>query len=192
VAVQCVVLCAIAYASLPLNGAYGACLRDLMAVCLLTGWVGMALGLFISVRSRSSEAAVGVLPLMLIPQIVFGGLMVPVREMEPWALAAFWFMVVRYAFEASLKTVATLTEVSGTLGEPVQRPIAGILYHLRFKSTAAADDTGIPLPWLLGILAAGSAKRSRWRVMVWLEAAARGRACVALPTPRSRPSRRAR
>jgi len=45
-----------------------------LAVMILTGMVGIALGLFISAIVKTSEMATSLVPLILIPQILFCGL----------------------------------------------------------------------------------------------------------------------
>ena len=50
-----------------------------LLVMILTGMVGVALGLFISAVVKTSEMATSLVPLILIPQILFSGLVgVPV------------------------------------------------------------------------------------------------------------------
>ena len=62
-------------------GDYGYALAPLVGVQVLTGFVGVALGLAVSAQFRSSEAAVGTLPLLLIPNICFSGMLVSLRDM---------------------------------------------------------------------------------------------------------------
>src|SRR5438046_5859947 len=45
-----------------------------LLVLVLTGMVGIALGLFISAVVKTSEVATSLVPLILIPQILFAGL----------------------------------------------------------------------------------------------------------------------
>ena len=73
---------------------------SLMGISCLTAWVGMSLGLLISSVWRSSEAAVGTLPLILIPQIAFSSIMFSIRDMQPLAKLATWFTFQRYTFDA--------------------------------------------------------------------------------------------
>lgn len=150
-ALQCATLATICFYALPLNGTYGYSLPGLIGVCALTGWSGMGIGLFIGARSTSSQAAVGSLPLVLIPQILFGGLIVRVDEMtEPLAEVLSSLMIVRYAFEAAIKTGRQLTEAGDTARGA--KPLGGILYNLGMRASSSLDDMGIPLPALLGIM----------------------------------------
>lgn len=75
--VQCATLLLIVFFSLGLSGGAPAFLS---ALCLLTltSVCSVALGLLLSTLVASSEAAMALTPIALIPQVVLGGLMVPV------------------------------------------------------------------------------------------------------------------
>lgn len=125
-----------------------------IAVTVLTGWVGMGIGLFTSSVWTSSEAAVGTLPLLLIPQITFSSIMVSMRDMEPLAKAFTWITLQRYSFDAIIKTgdqVATAPAYGQGWGT---QPVNGALYRLGLKFTDEADDYGFPLDQLIAILVA--------------------------------------
>ena len=77
---------------------YGFVLLDMMTVSCLTGLVGMGLGLFVSSLWKSSEAAVGSLPLILIPQIAFSSVMFAIRDMGWLSKAITWLVIQRYTF----------------------------------------------------------------------------------------------
>jgi ABC-type multidrug transport system ATPase subunit len=152
---QCVVLSTMCFVLLPMWGDYGYNWFLLCFTSSLTGWIGMALGLSISATLASSEAAVGTLPLILIPQITFSGLIVKVKEMGWLAKALSYLMIVRYSFEAMIKTGEKLTEpLVGGQTERAAKPLSGILYSLGFKQTASVDDMGIPYVGLLAVLIA--------------------------------------
>ena len=108
VALQCTVLTTMCWVLLPMYGEYGYSWLLLSFVASLTGWIGMALGLFISASLTSRVAAVGTLPLVLIPQLTFSGLIVKVKEMGLLAKALSYLMIVRYSFEATIKTGDTV------------------------------------------------------------------------------------
>jgi len=152
-AVQCITLATMCFVLLPMYGEYGYSWFLLSLVTTLTGWIGMSLGLLISASTASSEAAVGTLPLVLIPQITFSGLIVKVKEMGVVAKALSYLMIVRYSFEALIKTGDRLTEpLVGGQRERAAKPLSGVLYNLGFKSSGAADDMGIPFLLLLAVL----------------------------------------
>ena len=150
---QCLILVGMNYFMLDMGGDYGFSFINLLAVTTLTAWVGTGLGLLISSTLSSSEAAVGTLPLILIPQITFGGLIVKVKEMTVLAKVFSNLMIVRYAFEAAIKTGEELTDPARGGNERVARNITGHLYNLGFKETTAADDTGLALGLLIAVLA---------------------------------------
>lgn len=157
VAFQCLTLSGMNYFMMGMyQDPYLFSLPKLAAVTTLTGFVGMALGLLMSAVFSSSEAAVGTLPLVLIPQITFGGLLVKVKHMGALATALSYGVFVRYSFEAMIKTGEKLSEVSTAGGgtDRVDRGTNAVLYILGFKTTAGADDVGIPLAALMGVLAA--------------------------------------
>ncbi len=151
-ALQCALLVGLLYPLMGLHG-YGFSMPLLYVVALLTGAVGLALGLLISSAMRSSEAAVGTLPLVLIPQIVFGGLIVYVKEMPTVARYLSHLTVTRWSFNALLRCGEELFKPGGTGFERAQVPMGGILYLLGFKQTSDVLDNGLSVGALLGILA---------------------------------------
>jgi ABC-type multidrug transport system ATPase subunit len=126
-------------------------LLELVGVTSMTGLVGMALGLWMSSLFTSSEAAVGTLPVLLIPQITFGGLIVKVKEMSAIAKLVSYAMITRYAFEAAIKTGEKLSKPGEYGRARSDLPIDGALYDLGFR-TSGTEDHGIPLGVLVGIL----------------------------------------
>jgi ABC-type multidrug transport system ATPase subunit len=125
-----------------LTSEYGTSTVGFVAVSALTGFVGMALGLCVSAINTSSEGAVGSLPLLLIPQIAFSGVLLSLRRMPLVARELTWWNPARFAYDALLKT-------GEKLGAPRSRgldwdamPLSGTLYNLGFKGDGA-DDLGL-------------------------------------------------
>jgi len=136
---------------------YGFAAWQMAGVASATGLTGVTLGLALSAAFQSSEAAVGMLPLLLIPQITFGGLIVRVRDMGP---AAEWIsrcMVVRYSFDALIRTGETLSRPGNYGLERERLSISGFLYDLGLRKTASVSDMGLGMPTLLLALAGFSA-----------------------------------
>lgn len=79
-------------------------LLPLAAVCMLTGVSGLTLGLLVSALSGSPAAAVGALVLLLVPQIAFSGVLVPLSQMGPMASVAAAATHQRYAVDAAIQT----------------------------------------------------------------------------------------
>jgi len=74
--VQCTVLLAIVFFALGLHGGIRAFLVSLVTM-IVTAMNSVGLGLVLSTVVMSSEAAMALTPIALIPQVVLGGLMVP-------------------------------------------------------------------------------------------------------------------
>ena len=57
---------------------------EIMLVCILVSWVGVGLGLTLSAFARSENQATSFLPLILLPQLLFGGAIVTTKDLaEP-------------------------------------------------------------------------------------------------------------
>ncbi|MBK8258952.1 MAG: FHA domain-containing protein [Polyangiaceae bacterium] len=98
--IQCTVLLAIVFFTLGFHGgpaAFGMMLASLISTSLCA----VALGLLLSTVVASSEAAMALTPIALIPQVVLGGLMVPATTVPHLK----WLMYVipaRWGFEGSV------------------------------------------------------------------------------------------
>ncbi len=126
---------------------YGYGITGFVLVSAFTGLVGMALGLLVSAINSSSEGAVGSLPLLLIPQIAFSGILLSLNRMPPLAFQLTNWNPARFAYDALLKT-------GNQLGAPRSRgldwdamQLTGTLYNLGFKGSGA-DDMGLGIPAL--------------------------------------------
>jgi ABC-type multidrug transport system ATPase subunit len=95
--IQCTVLLAIVFFALGFNGGIQAFLISL-ATLVVTSTNSVALGLILSTIVESSEAAMALTPIALIPQVVLGGLMVPMttNEMLKWPM---YLMPARWGFQ---------------------------------------------------------------------------------------------
>jgi hypothetical protein len=128
----------------------------LAAAQALTGLAGMGLGLLVSAAFTSSEAAVGTLPLLIVPQITFSSIMVPLQRMGALAKAFTWVTPQRYALDASIKCGQALEvayKYDSTRWE--RQVVSGTLYDLGLKPTDP-DVHGLPLGLLMAALAAFS------------------------------------
>ena len=94
-AIQCALLLSVVFLFCDLHSSWW----DLYVVLFASGLAGGAIGLFISATFRTVEGAAGILPLMLLPMIVLGGILVKLRDLpaptRPLAAA----MPSRWAFE---------------------------------------------------------------------------------------------
>ena len=97
-ALQCAVLLGLTYAPLHLSGdpfvMYG--------LLLLTSLAGLGMGLTLSALANSSEAAIALVPLLLIPQIILGGVIMPIQDLSPAMRTLASTMAARWGFEAML------------------------------------------------------------------------------------------
>jgi ABC transport system ATP-binding/permease protein len=97
---QCTMLLGIVFFSLGFNGGIQAFFMEL-AVIVTMSMTACALGLLLSTVVTSAEAAMALTPIALIPQVVLGGLMVPMttnRLLGP----LMYLMPARWAFEGSV------------------------------------------------------------------------------------------
>jgi ABC-type multidrug transport system ATPase subunit/pSer/pThr/pTyr-binding forkhead associated (FHA) protein len=95
--IQCTVLLAIAFFALGFSGgplAFGVQLLTLV----VTSMSSAATGLLLSTMVASSEAAMALTPIALIPQVVLGGLMVPMTTV-PWLKWPMMVMPARWGFQ---------------------------------------------------------------------------------------------
>ena len=126
----------------------------------LTGLVGMSMGLLLSSAFTSSEAAVAALPLTLIPQITFGGLIVYLKDMGAAAKLLSWLMITRYGFDAAMKTgkrmyepVPRLDRGQSTGLRTFMRDLGMRMEDLGLPAPAAGTaDLGMSIPMLTGVM----------------------------------------
>lgn len=152
-AAQALVLTAANYLILGMGGEFAFSFPLLLLTSVLTAWVGMATGLLVSAMWTSSEAAVGTLPLLLIPQIAFSSILLPLKDMGAAAKACTWITFQRYTFDAAIKCGEQVGK-RDRIGDYDPQPINGALYDLGLKFSSKASDVGFELGQLLAILAA--------------------------------------
>ena len=95
---QCLILTAFGYASMELEIAWG----GLYLVLWLTSLVAMLMGLLISSIVKTGEAAMALVPITLIPQVVMGGLIVKFDYFSDLVKILSGTMLSRWAFELLL------------------------------------------------------------------------------------------
>ena len=99
--VQCTLLLLIVFFSLGLSGGLLAFSTSL-SIMMLTAFCSVALGLLLSASVSSSEAAMALTPIALIPQVVLGGIMVPVTTNE-WLRIPMMLVPSRWGFEGVVR-----------------------------------------------------------------------------------------
>ena len=126
----------------------------LLAISVLTGLAGFSLSLMVSAIFSSGVAAVSTLPLLIIPQICFSAILVPLKGMGVVAKGITWVTIERYAFEATIKAGDRVDE--WVIHEFENKPSRGALFDLGFR-TSSSEDMGLALTTSLSALAAFSA-----------------------------------
>lgn len=74
----------------------------MLLLLLLTSLVGLAIGLCVSALAKSSEVAIAVLPLILLPLVMLGGSLLPLHQMSTPVRMLAQVMPSRWAFEGLL------------------------------------------------------------------------------------------
>ncbi len=92
---QCAVLLVIVHLGAGLVGPW----PPMFGILVLAAAVGTALGLAISAVARTSEVAIALLPLTILPLLIFGGAMQPLHKMHPALRLACNAFPSRWAFE---------------------------------------------------------------------------------------------
>jgi len=99
--VQCTTMLAIVFFALGFHGGGHAFAAELASL-VMTSLVAVALGLMLSTIVSSSEAAMALTPIALIPQIVLGGLVIPIT-VEPKPIQLLFNVVpARWGYEAAV------------------------------------------------------------------------------------------
>lgn len=96
--IQCLVLLGIVWTGCELKGSFG----WMLGVLVLSSLAGLGLGLTVSALARTSEVAIALIPLILIPMVIAGGMMKPVHEMNTPMQVFAGAMASRWAFEGML------------------------------------------------------------------------------------------
>lgn len=96
-AIQCALLLGVAAVIQPLHAGPAGFL-GLLGLLVLTSWSSVALGLAVSTLARSVDQATSFIPLLLIPQLLFGGALVAFAQMAAPLKALADLMVARWAF----------------------------------------------------------------------------------------------
>jgi ABC-type multidrug transport system ATPase subunit len=99
--VQCTVLLGIVYPAVGLGGGDWDAFPTMLGMMILTAMCAVAIGLLLSTVVVSSEAAMALTPIALIPQVVLGGRMVPMTS-KSWLKPVMSFIPARWSFEGLL------------------------------------------------------------------------------------------
>jgi ABC-type multidrug transport system ATPase subunit/pSer/pThr/pTyr-binding forkhead associated (FHA) protein len=137
--VQCSMLLGIVFFAVGFNGGVPAFLMELGSLIALA-MNATALGLCISTLVASAEAAMALTPIALIPQVVLGGLMVPMTTnptLRPWM----YLMPSRWGFEGAIASermaIAASTAWNIDLHKPDLTSAPDFVYAGRFQCAVA-------------------------------------------------------
>ena len=110
-----------------------------------------ALGLLLSTMVTSAEAAMALTPIALIPQIVLGGLMVPMTT-NPWLKPLMYVMPARWGFEGAIAQERALIRDSAAwvidLKQPGLSSAGDFIQNGRFHcATAQIESSTLSGAW---------------------------------------------
>jgi hypothetical protein len=145
---QCTVLLAIAFFALGFNGGILAFLIQL-GTLVVTSMASVATGLLLSAIVTSSEAAMALTPIALIPQVVLGGMMVPMTT-NPWLEYLMVVIPGRWGFQGVVaqERLAVMTEPAWLMSvgkadlNSVENFITGGKFQCALAQVASTDING--------------------------------------------------
>lgn len=95
---QCFILLHIVSQSCGLKGPW----FGMLILLIIVSMVGVSIGLMVSALVRTSEVAIAILPLILLPMVILGGVMQPLHKMSVCSRLVSYAMPSRWAFESLL------------------------------------------------------------------------------------------
>ena len=101
-AVLCLVQCTVLIGAARWGSNLRAPLLSSFLVMMLIACTGIGIGLILSAIARTSEVAIAMLPLTLIPMVIFGGILLPVYKMKAPIKVLAYAMPSRSGFEAMM------------------------------------------------------------------------------------------
>ncbi len=148
--VQCTMLLGIVFFTLGFEGGPLAFLMELL-VMVAVSMNACALGLLLSTGVSSAEAAMALTPIALIPQVVLGGLMVPVTT-NPMLQPLMYIMPARWGFQGSIAEERAAIQNAPAwvidLHKPGMNSPSDYVFDGRFHcATAQISSDTIPGAW---------------------------------------------
>jgi hypothetical protein len=117
---QCALLLGVVELAIGVPGKLG----EVYLILILVGLAGVTLGLAVSALAGSTDKAVALVPILLIPQIIFAGVLRPVEDMDVVSRQISKVMAVRWGYETARDvavgrvTFAEPTPIMGPLPAP--------------------------------------------------------------------------
>lgn len=113
-------------------------LEKAILIVFLTALTGLSTGLLISALSKTAALALTVVPIVLLPMIMFAGGMVPVKDMSISSYSVASILPTRWSFEAILRTYQNANENNETEEEPTNKE--QVHQNTLFKSEAECTE----------------------------------------------------
>jgi ABC transport system ATP-binding/permease protein len=121
------------------------------ALAILTSWVSVTLGLVVSTLARSVDQAAGVVPLVLIPQLVFAGAVIPLERMPGLANALAQAVYARWSYAGMGSAMDLDGRISSTPGASEALGFGRSF----FRVDAVASAAGLVCFLIIFLMAAG-------------------------------------
>jgi ABC transport system ATP-binding/permease protein len=131
-AVLCLIQCAVLIGAARWGANLRAPLLSSFLVMMLIACTGIGIGLILSAVARTSEVAIAMLPLTLIPMVIFGGILLPVYKMKAPIKVLAYALPSRSGFEAMM------------LQEASRKPFGPSPYSGLIARTTVEDDPDRP------------------------------------------------
>jgi ABC-type Mn2+/Zn2+ transport system ATPase subunit len=113
----------------------GADSLQIIALAVLTGWVSAALGLAVSCVAKTVDRAAGIIPLILMPQLLFAGALIPIAQMPRVVSALANLTFARWSY-AGIGSVAGIQGRLDSFGGSSVLGFSNNFFQLRFGAAA--------------------------------------------------------
>ncbi|HET8757135.1 MAG TPA: ATP-binding cassette domain-containing protein [Solirubrobacteraceae bacterium] len=111
-AVQTIVMALIVFTLRPLHGEPGDA-QSVVLILVLCAWTGVGFGLVVSAFARSEDQATSYIPLVLLPQLLFGGAVVPTAQLGDIVAAVSHLASAQWGFAAAGHAVDLPARIAG-------------------------------------------------------------------------------
>lgn len=129
-------------------------LGQLALLCVLTAWAAVALGLWLSAWARSPDQATSTVPLVLIPQLLLAGAVIPIAQMIALTEGVSVLALSRWSFAG----IGSVLDLDGRLQAA---SAAGTGFEAAFFSQAAAFSAATLVVFVLACLVGAGVQLER-------------------------------
>jgi len=130
----------------------------LLAILIGASWIAVMLGLSVSAWAQSEDQATGLIPILLVPQLIFGGALVTLKEMPGFVATLTSLIPARWAYDAAGTAVGMAQRLAPRDGEhyaqvALRDGYGSGFFHLEFIQFALiAAAFAVALCYLLAAL----------------------------------------